>query len=351
MKRDKILNAVICGGDEKEAWLHRSAYGDVAGAELRGIYSEGAGGAKARAAAWDCRAYDSFKSVLTDPDVHVVELLAPMPGRAAAAEAALSHGKHVLMAPPFAESLDLARRLQEAARRAKTLLMSYDNWLYYPPVQKVLRLTAKNTIGRVAGIRLQSLIGGNGGWDTYLNPDFQTVEPDAPATLTPALMFREMYEKLTLALAVLGPIRELFFISPAPRGEHAAAVLTWKHTAVTTYGSLDITLAPDLTVRSAYDPRDDHMELTGSAGIIWLTRGRSQLRAEPTVRVYRGSNQFAYGVMDDDWRSGYTRCLAHFVECATRRKKQAPDLAHAVRAVQCAEAAARSAESGDRIML
>lgn len=350
----KQINVVICGGSETEAWLHVRAYDGVDNATVLGIYSEGGGGADARAAAWGLRAFDSFKRVIADPDVHAVELLEPMPGRPDAALAALAAGKHVLMGAPFAWAAPQAGRLFEAARKSSHLLMCHENWLFYPPMQKVFKLVQKKSVGRVTGLRMRSIIAGHGGWDPDLNPRFRPVgesaqgaEPDYPA-----LLFRDAFEKLSIALRLFGPIEQIHSISPGAAGGRGAAVLTWKHRAHGTYAVLETVLAPDMKIRSAYDARDDAMELTGSAGIIWLKRAASQMRQEPAVHAIRGENRFAYGNLDDDWSSGFTRCARAFTDCAAGVSAVPDvDLSHSVAAVAAAEAAARSAETGRRVDL
>lgn len=351
----KCLNAVICGGSGTEAWLHACAYQGLDTARAHGVYSEGGGGADARAAAWDLTAYDSFKRVISDPAVHIVELLEPMPGRTDAALAALDAGKHVLLGAPFAWSTAQSERLAAAARKQGRLLMCHENWLFYPPMRKVMSLVRKKSVGRVTGLRMRTIIAGQGGWDADLNPRYKAAEETAPGTEPdyPAMLFRDAYEKLSLALRLFGPIEEIHSVSPGAPDGRGASVITWKHRAQGTYGVLETVLAPDMKIRSAYDSRDDVMELTGSAGIIWVKRGASQMRQEPAVHAIRGENRFAYGNLDDDWMSGYTECARHFAECAANARNASPAVApaHSAAAVAAAEAAARSAETGRRVSL
>jgi predicted dehydrogenase len=343
----KKLNVVICGGNEREAWLHWRAYRGLDAAGVHGVQSSAEGAAAARAALWGCRAYGDFDSVIADPAVHIIELLGRPAGRAGRVLRALEAGKNVLVGAPFAADAEDAGRIARAARNANVLLMSYENWIFYPPFAKLERIVAKRTVGRVSSVRMRTLAAGEGGWDPWLNPEFPAAEP-APAPDPAALLFREAFEKMSLAARLLGPIEEVYAVSP---GDGTSAVVTWKHSALTRYGVLDVTQAPRMRIRSAYDPRDDAMEWTGSAGIIWLTRAASQLRNEPTLRMYRGENQFAYGHLDDDWQSGYTACVRHFAECVAHNKPPMLDPAAAAHAVACARAAIQSAETGERVCL
>ena len=281
------MNVVICGGSEGEAWLHATARRDAPGAALHGVYAGAAEVRAARAASWQCRAYDDFQSVLDDKSAHAVFLLHPMVGRAEAALNALDAGKRVIM----------------------------------------------------------------GGWDDFLTPEFKpTGEPASDSLDFHALLYREIYEKISVAMSVFGPIAEIFHYGPAAAAPPCASVITWKHAASATYGCLDVVFAPDMSIRSATFPRDDSMEFTGSAGMIWLTRGSAQLRNEPTIRVFRGENQFTYGNLDDDWRAAHAHTANHAMDCLARNATPEPGIAHAIQAVNCA-AAIRSAETAQRISL
>ena len=342
------LNVVICGGGDTEAWLHWRAYRGVDEAAVAGVCGTDA---EERAAVWGCRAYPSLDAALADTAVDALELLDPLPNRTEAAEDALRAGKHVLMGAPFARASGSALRLAEAARKYHALLMPYDHWLFYPPVKKMLRVIGKKAVGRVTSMRRRALIAGLGGWDAYLNPEFhETQRPPAPAANT-ADVFTEIYHTLAVADRIFGPVAEIHNYSPNQAMAPGATVVTWKHAAHATYGAMDIILAPDMNVRSAYDPRDDNIEITGSAGIIWLTRAASQLRHEPTLRLYRGENQFAYGNLEDDWLAAFHHCVRHFAQCALHSRAPERAAADAARVVAATEAAARSADTGQRIIL
>lgn len=341
---------VICGGEAGEAWLHRSAYEGCPDAQVMGVFCADATEAEVRAGAWECRSYHDFDEILSDGDVSIVEILDLPDARDDVTGAALETGKHVLLAPPFAADADSATGLVEAARRSGSMLMSYEPWFFFPPMEKIARLVEKKSVGRVTSIRMRSLIAGKGGWDQYLNPEVAGFSPEGiPAR--EASISREIYEKISLAVKLLGPLEEIFFYPPVSRDGTGASVLTWKHRASLSYGALDITTAPAMEIRSSYHARDDNLELTGSSGIIWLTRACSQMRAEPTVRVFQGENMIAYGYLDDDWLSGYRACARHFADCVRygRKPKLAP--ADAVYAMKCTEAAATSAAESGRVVL
>lgn len=350
-KKDKThspLNSVICGSDPCELWLHTQAYSGSDTARVAGIFNEGAPPPEGVSAPGAQSEYAGFEEILNDKSAGIIEILASCADRVERAAAALDAGRHVLLAPPFGDSAEDAARLLGKAKRSGARLMSYDNSRFFPPAQKLLRIVRKKKAGTISNMRMRCLIAGRGGWDDYLNPGF-TPPAGAAAPDPDAMLYRELCDKFAFACAALGPVDEVFtFQRTAPSGGRVA-VVTWKHSRPGVYSSMDYTYAPDMTIRSAYYPRDDNMELTGSSGIIWLTLACSQLRKEPTLRVYRGENQFAYGNLDDDWLSGYRRCAGHFAESILNGRRPAIDPKTSARAAEYARAALESARTGDRI--
>ncbi len=309
-----MTNITIIGGNEKESWQYVKAI-TLAGNGL-GIGGFAGPAASLRAGRWGGRAFASPAEAIADPATNAVVILDPPDTRESLIQSALSAGKHVIVNPPFATTADSAARLA-ALSSSRALLLCCEDRLFYPPFIKAASIVKKKIIGRVNFIRMRSLIAGHGGWDTYLTPDFTALEDEVPIDIA-ATFRREAYEKLAAAIAVLGPVREIYYNGAADGPAPAVGMLSWKHQAHITYGVVDITIAPDMAIRSAYDPRDDNMEFSGSAGIIWLTRNMSQIRLESTLKVYRGENLFSYGHLDDDWLSGKRDFLRNFADCATK---------------------------------
>ena len=52
----------------------------------------------------------------------------------------------------------------------------------------------------------------------------------------------------------------------------APAVIMWKHRGKKVYGVWDIHNSEDMYVQSKYYTCDERMEITGSRGVIWVTR-------------------------------------------------------------------------------
>ena len=342
------MKTIIIGNDPRELWMHASAWTRCGSATIQGICAGPAGDALSQH--FGCGNIESRQDVPGWDTAEIFDILDSTPEKHELALEALAAGRSVLISPPFARSSGEAKELSAAAKKSSGILMCFENRLFFPPMRKVLELCEKRSVGRVSAVRMKSLIAGAGGWDEYLNPEFRNLFPDidtAPRP-DPGIKHRELYEKISAAVRLFGPLAEIFCLDGAS-GAEGTLVATWKHRAPATYGALDVIFAPEMDIRSPYYPRDDNMELTGGSGLVWLTKECSQMRAEPTVRVYRGENMFSYGNLEDDWLRGYEMAAGHFVECITQQKSPAVSVAHSVEVSHFAETALRSAEEGERL--
>ena len=93
------------------------------------------------------RAYEDFESLLGDRGVDLVCIATPTELHAAQAIAALEAGKHVLLEKPMATSLEDARRINEAARRAGRVLLVGHSHSYDAPIARMRELVEGGELG------------------------------------------------------------------------------------------------------------------------------------------------------------------------------------------------------------
>lgn len=123
---------------------------------------------------WGWKKYStSWKEVVKDPAINLVDISTPNYMHAEQAVAALANGKHVACEKPLAESLKEARAMKNAAarsRRSRTFV--WYNYRRCPAVALAYQLVRQGRIGRVFHVRatyLQSW----GGPETPLTWRFQ----------------------------------------------------------------------------------------------------------------------------------------------------------------------------------
>ncbi|HTT86686.1 MAG TPA: Gfo/Idh/MocA family oxidoreductase, partial [Acidimicrobiales bacterium] len=103
--------------------------------------------------------------------------------------------------------------------------------------------------------------------------------------------------------------RDLFF-------EPCAAIFEYEDEGL--LGSMEVSYAPKMWMRSAYYGADEFVEVQGDEGFLWVTRCTGEMLDLPAVMVYRGDPErrimTGYSDVDADWGTGFKRSSAHFVD-------------------------------------
>jgi predicted dehydrogenase len=100
----------------------------------------------------------NYKAVLRDPDVQLIDIGAPNNAHAELAVAALAAGKHVACEKPLAGTLADARRMVQAAGKAKgQKTFVWYNYRRCPAVALAHQLVRQGALGRICHVRGQYL--------------------------------------------------------------------------------------------------------------------------------------------------------------------------------------------------
>ena len=115
--------------------------------------------ARPRARQWgvpDDRVFTDYRDLLTLPDVDLVEILLPHHLHHEATLAAAAAGKHISLQKPMALSVAEADEMIAAAEQAGVILKVFENFIFYPPVQRAKALIEAGEIGNPLTIRIKS---------------------------------------------------------------------------------------------------------------------------------------------------------------------------------------------------
>src|SRR5215467_1867135 len=99
------------------------------------------------------RAYGDYKSLIADPDVHVIHNTTPNHLHLPVLLAALEAGKHVISDKPLALNADEGRRLRDAAVAAKVAHVVTFNYRGNPLVQQARGMVARGETGPLSFVR------------------------------------------------------------------------------------------------------------------------------------------------------------------------------------------------------
>jgi predicted dehydrogenase len=156
---------------------------------------------------------------------------------------------------------------------------------------------------------------GRGGWDvpgdTY---DRQFLQAERGRG---TLLFDDGWHKLSTALWLFGPVREVRAWIGSTEvvpgiGVDAPTTLVWEH-ANGVRGVWDITLAVDMFLRSDYYTNDERWEVTGRHGFARVNRCTARGLQEPSLEVYRDGELRSHHALDDDWASSFRDSGRHWL--------------------------------------
>ncbi len=211
----------------------------------------------------------------------------------------------------------------------------YPLW-HFAPARRLHDLLADDEIGEVGTLRVQAILGGDGGM----------LEPQTP----PAddYLSHPAFDHLLL-LTWLGGAPDAVSVRLQPLGEHGGqGMIAVRHCAPGRYGMLEMIHAPQMTLPSAYYPYAVEAEISGTDGIAWLRRGMAQPSREAPLAVRVGKSAYTIGVergLTAEWDALYAHAAVHLRALAVGRAlpmMSAPDLFATLSARDKAVEAART---------
>ena len=161
---------------------HAFVLGEMAGAEVVGVFSRSETRARAVAESCGAAAYTDAAALIESDAVGAVSVCTPSEAHAPYVLAALAAGKHVFCETPFALQLDEARRMRDAARAAGRLLQVGLLMRSVAPYAHVKALADGGTLGRMLSLSTWRL-------GSYLRPGSPEHKPHYSDPTTELMTF------------------------------------------------------------------------------------------------------------------------------------------------------------------
>jgi predicted dehydrogenase len=270
-----------------------------------------------RHADWpDARTFASAAELAaSDVEVDAVEALLPAPLHVDGVIELLGYGWHVNLQKPMCNDLDGASQMIDAAREHDRVLRVMENYLFYEPLRQLKATVDSGALGTISGYHLKMVGSGNGGWDVPISSfewQFQQMRNGRGI-----LVFDDGWHKLSTALWLFGPIAEVRAwvgnteVVPGIAID-APSTIVWEH-ANGIRGVWDITLAPDLYLRSDYYTNDERWEVTGRRGYARVNRCTARGIQQPSLEVYSDGEMRSFHALDDDWASSFRDSGSHWL--------------------------------------
>ena len=138
------------------------------------------------------------------------------------------------------------------------------------------------------------------------------------ATVAVTLFFDDGWHKLSTALWLFGPVKEVRAwigtteIIPGIELDAPTTVI-WEHENGVR-GVWDVTLAVDMYLRSDYYTNDERWEVTGRRGFARVNRCTGRGIQEPSLEIYLDGEMRSFHALDDDWASSFRDSGRHWIE-------------------------------------
>lgn len=325
--------------------LHVLGYENNPDAELYGVFDKDKKRAQEFAEKYGIKkVYDSYEQVLQDPAVTAVELLVPHHLHCEMTVQACEAKKHVSVQKPMALNLAECDTMIESAKKNGVKLKVFENFIFYPPYQLAKKMLDSGEIGDPVSIRYKMNTGslcsvnapGAATRAKLAGVDMETlglketgwkVDPKSWAwrmndTLSGGgpLVFDDGYHKFSVIMHMFGDVEKVFAwidttaVLPGLYQDCPATVM-WKHKSGKQYGVMDIVDSKDMYIESKYYCCDERMEITGSRGIIWVTRCTATMMPElAPVVMYKDGKTTEYWDMPADWGDSFKNSTLDFID-------------------------------------
>lgn len=325
------------------ATLHVAGYKDREDALLYGVYDKKKSAAEDFAKEYGIeKVYDTYEEVLSDPDVTGVEILVPHHLHCKLTVQACEAKKHVSVQKPMTMNLEECDKMIAAAKENGVKLKVFENFVHYPPYLRAKKLIAEGEIGEIKGVRYKMNNGGlcsinvpaakmrakiGGAADVELPPTGWRVDPLSwtwrlNETLSGGgpVVFDDGYHKFSIFIDLIGDVEKVSaWIDETPVlpgvTQDSPAVVMWKYKDKKVYGVWDITASEDLYIKGKYYTCDERMEITGSRGILWLTRCTAEMLPLAPLIMYKDGKITEFRDDPCDWQDAFINSTHDFIDC------------------------------------
>ena len=300
--------------------LHALAYLDDERAQLTAVCDSNLALAQERGRRWgvpEGRIFRDYADLLSRADIDLVEILLPHHLHYQATLDAAAAGKHVSVQKPMALTLAQADDMISAAAAAGVIFKVYENFIFYPPVQRAKALIDQGEIGDPLTIRIKSNSGVSPTeWEVPHSARAWRHNPEECGG--GPLVFDDGHHKFALGWHFMGMAEEVHAwigsteIAPDLFLD-APAIISWKFPG-NRFGSLEAVWSPELALDTRQYAQDDRIEITGSKGVIWVTRGHGKMMDLPPVILYKDRSTRTFSDMPVGWEHSFINSTRHSID-------------------------------------
>lgn len=290
--------------------------------------------------------YSDYREMLESPNIDAVEILLPHNLHLPVTIEALEAGKHVSLQKPMCLDMDESRQIIEAADRASVTFRMVENYRTYEPYERAKAMLESGEIGDPIGMRVKTVHGrARGGWDI---PDRAMAWRGDRAQSGIANSIHDYGAHITSIIPFfLGEVEKVHAMADLSAGVDSftgsRSVITWKQAGSELLGTWDMNDSPEFVIDTDYYPVDEWVEITGTRGILWLTRCTSRMVDLPPLMMFRAGKTTSYSDMETDWGDSFRRAGHEFTAGIVNGEQPQLSAREAAHTLAISLAAAKSA--------
>ncbi len=300
--------------------LHALGYKRDDRAEIMAICDPDEDAAIRRSLDWGAKVYyNDYEDLLADDEIDAVEILTPNYLHASQAIRALQAGKHVCVERPIGLTVDEAEQVLNAAKTTGKNFQVFEPCLYYKPLLDARNLIDAGEIGSPTGLRIDAVLGRSeqAMWDfENLGRDAWRFDPQRVGG-TP-MLYEVGYQAFCISLFLIGSIEKVSVwrnMTEIAEGRvlDAPTVAMWKHYKQESFGTLNLTYAPERKMRSSYFPLEFEIQVSGTKGDLNVLRSSDSTRIEAPVELRRNNRRVSYGQKSTTFEDSFVRATKNFI--------------------------------------
>jgi predicted dehydrogenase len=316
-----VLNVGFIGAG-RIATLHALRYATDGRARLSAVADVNLETARAQGAAWDveeANIFEDYRQILDMKHIDAVEILLPHHLHHRVTLEAIEAGKHVSLQKPIAGTVAEAEEMVTAAEAAGVALKIYENMIFYPPIRLAKSLVDNGEIGDLISIRHKTFVGrSQTAWEVPMSArEWRT---DRSLACGGQWLTDDGHHAYSVAWYFMG-VPELVTAFTGSTMFHGG--VTDSPTMVAyrfpgnRIGVWEATVSPRMEIDTDHYAADDVVELTGTDGVIWVTRCMGRMLGQPPVVLYKNGAFRRFTDVAAGWEQSFIAATGNFIDAIT----------------------------------
>ncbi len=308
--------------------LHLQAYKEIPDAKVIALCDVNENVVREKANNWAIeKVYADYVDLLNDSEVDAVEILTPQHWHKEMAIAAIKAGKHVSVQKPMAVTMAEVDDMISASTESSKVARVYENFRFYPAIRKAKEIIDAGEVGEPLSIRFK-LTNGFGGRGDFAHKKSETWDRRMEIDMSGggAVTFDHGYHIYTLARYFMGEVESVFAWIGRKKDRNnyiwdSPAMISWRYKGFDKFGVWEQVWGDDLLIKTNYYAGEDRMEITGSRGIIWVTKCTADFLDVPPLILYRDGKLTSFHDLETDWQASFDAATRNFIDSILGKAK------------------------------